>query len=347
MNGSVLTLPFERSAETQTETLAPFALIPTEPWNLMKVPVAQMPIGSILVSPNGDAQATDLDGLVASIRAKGVLQPLIVAPDGRLLAGRRRLEAARRAGLDLVPVRVCEVTSERSAIEIGLVENVERSDLDPLTRAKAYRALIDHGASVEEIADLVGQGTRHVYQILQLLDLQAEVQQAVHTRALSFADARALVLLDQTDQVVVLQEIRASAKPLTSRQVKARVDARRVMRLVQENVKRDEQPHREGDSASPSSEKHQDGNTATGNYAALFEIEESKQVVETETVATPLEQLNVLIAEMVAAAQGEDQVRAWARRLSHILGNLRDQESNREKGEGKKKSAGAVQDRLL
>ena len=344
---AVIALPTDCPADTLMDTCAPLTLIESLSWGLTDASVTQMPIGSILVSPNGDAQATDLDGLVTSIRKRGVLQPIIIAPDGRLLAGRRRLEAARRAGLELVPVHVCAVTSERSAIEISLVENVERSDLDPITRAKSYRALIEHGASVEEIADLVGQGTRHVYQLLQLLDLHPTVQHAVHTRTLSFADARALVLLEHTDQVAVLQEILATAKPLTSRQVKVRVDTRRVMRLVQENAKRDEQPQKEGDPGRPSSERDQNENTAAGNYAALFETEAVEQNALTETAPNPLEQLNALIAEMVAAAQGEDQVRAWARRLSHILGILRDQESEREKENGKKKSAGAMQDRLL
>jgi ParB family chromosome partitioning protein len=342
---AVVALPTGRSTDLHIDTRAPLSLVEFLSWGRTDATVTQMPIGAILISPNGDGNATDLDGLVASIRARGVLQPLIVAPDGRLLAGRRRLEAARRAGLEVVPVHVCAVNSERSAIEISLVENVERSDLDPITRAKAYRALIVHGASVEEVADLVGQGTRHVYQLLQLLDLHPEVQQAVHTRALSFADARALVLLERDDQVAVLQEIRASAKPLTSRQVKVRVDTRRVMRLVKDNTKRDEQPHSEDNPANPNSGL--DENTAAGNYAALFESDAPEQVVEVVQVANPLEQLNVLIAEMVAAAQGEDQVRAWARRLSHILGILQDQESEREKENGKKKSAGGMQDRLL
>jgi ParB/RepB/Spo0J family partition protein len=344
---AVIALPTDCSADMQMGTRAPLTLIESLSWGLTDASVTQMPIGSILVSPNGDAQATDLDGLVTSIRKRGVLQPLIIAPNGRLLAGRRRLEAARRAGLELVPVHVCAVTSERSAIEISLVENVERSDLDPLTRAKAYHALIEHGATVEEVADLVGQGTRHVYQLLQLLELHPEVQHALHTRALSFADARALVLLENDDQVAVLQEIRASVKPLTSRQVKARVDARRVMRLVQKSAQRDEHPQKEGGSASADSPQDQTPSVVAGNYGALFEIEEVTPMAVQEPTANPLEQLDALIAEMVAAAQGEDHVRGWARRLSHLLGTLRDQTSDLEKRADKKKSASAIQEHLL
>jgi ParB/RepB/Spo0J family partition protein len=344
---SVLALPTKSSDEIQVGAMPHFSLIPTAPWTLTDTPVAEMPVASILASPNGDGKANDLDRLVTLYRARGVLVPLIVAPNGRLLAGRRRLEAARRAGLTSVPVRICEITSERAAIEISLVENVERSDLDPITRAKAYRALIVHGASVEEVADLVGQGTRHVYQLLQLLDLHPEVQQAVHTRALSFADARALVLLESDDQVAVLQEIRASAKPLTSRQVKVRVDTRRVMRLVQKNTDSDEHSPKEHAPTNANSPQDESPTVLAGNYTALFETQAPEPDAGMETAANPLEQLNVLIAEMVATAQGEDQVRAWARRLSHILGTLQDQEFERDKENGKKKSAGAMQDRLL
>ena len=345
----LLTLPIDHPGNGSMFAHTPVTLIDPTTWKIEDIPVAQMPIGSILVSPNGDVQATDLDGLVASIRSKGVLQPLIVAPDGRLLAGRRRLEAARRAGLAQVPVRVCEVTSERSAIEIGLVENVERADLDPLTRAKTYRALIDQGASVEEVADLVGQGTRHVYQLLQLFDLHPQVQHAVHTRVLSFADARALVLLEQDDQIAVFEEIQVAAKskPLTSRQVKARVDARRVMRLVKDNAKSREEKRSQSESSATDSSPDRDSVSVTLDYAVLFETTEMDSDPQAEPVRTPLAELDQLIAEMVAAAQGEDQVRVWARRLSHILGLLRDAEAEREKGNGKKKSASAVQDRLL
>jgi len=320
------------------------AMMP-EMWTLADASVSQMPIDSIIVSRNGHGEAANLDGLVTSIQTRGVLQPLIVAPDGRLLAGRRRLEAARRAGLTTVPVRVCEITTERAAIEISLIENVERADLDPLTRAQSYRALMEQGATVEEIAELVGQGTSHIYQHLQLLDLHRDVQQALHARALSFADARALVPLQVEDQAVVLQEIRTAAKPLTSRQVKARVDARRVLRLVRRA--QDESAKQKG--ASEDGEASQgtevDTESVAGNYALLFETEDTANaVVVSETQPNPLEQLNALIAEMVAAAQGEDQARAWARRLSHLLESLQAQLVAAEK---QKKSASAVQDRLL
>jgi ParB family chromosome partitioning protein len=332
---SVLMMPTKISTEPQVGTMPHFSLIPTVPWTLSDAPVAQMPIASILLSPNGDGKATDLDRLVTLYRARGVLVPLIVAPNGRLLAGRRRLEAARRAGLTTVPVRICEITNERAAIEISLVENVEWSDLDPLTRARSYHALIEQGASVEEIAELVGQGTGHVYQHLQLLDLHAQVQEALHTRTLSFADARALAPLELEDQAAVFQEIRGAVKPLTSRQVKARVDARRVMRLVRQSAKRDERPQ-DGDA-------EQGENVPQGKYAALFETEEATADGATPIpVSNPLDELNALIAEMIATSQGEDQVRAWARRLSHILEKLRKARHNIAEPQSQ-----ALQERLL
>jgi len=113
--------------------------------------------------------------------------------------------------------------------------------------------------------------------------------------------------LELEDQAAVFQEIRGAVKPLTSRQVKARVDARRVMRLVQKSAPG--QP--------------EETNESQGNYAALFETEDATANGATTDPATnPLDEMNALIAEMIAVAQGEDQVRAWARRLSHILEKL-------------------------
>jgi ParB/RepB/Spo0J family partition protein len=286
-------------------------------WDASLLRVAQMPIDAIQVDRNGYGEMSDLDGLTASIKDRGVLEPLIITPERRLLAGRRRLEAARRAGLSMVPVRVFEIADERTAIEIGLVENVERADLDPLTRAKAYRGLMELGASVEEIARLVGQGAGHVYQHLGLLELHPEVQEAVHTRRLSFADARSFKPLTLEEQATLLQEIQQSPKPLSSRQVKARVDARRVMRLVQQAQTEREQT------------SEQESDAPNGNYAFLFETNEPHDVVQAKSnPGNPLDDLNALIGEMIATAQGEDQVRTWARRLSHILEQLQGKPAN-------------------
>jgi ParB family chromosome partitioning protein len=319
------------SVGTSNPTLSRF--LPLANWDVSNLPVAQMPIEAIQVNRNGYGAMSDLEGLTASIQERGVLEPLIITPERRLLAGRRRLEAARRAGLAMVPVRVFEITDERMAIEIGLIENVERADLDPLTRAKAYRGLMELGASVEEIARLVGQGAGHVYQHLGLLELHPQGQEAVHSRRLSFADARSFKPLTSGEQATLLQEIQQSPKPLSSRQVKARVDARRVMRLVQQaQAEREQTPEKENDEPN-------------GNYALLFETDDPHEGVQPKSnPRNPLDDLNALIGEMIAAAQGEDQVRGWARRLSHLLEPLQVQLLTAEK---QKKSANAVQDRLL
>ncbi len=304
-------------------------------WEVSSAPVSQMPIETIVVSRNGHGETENLDGLTASIRARGVLEPLIVTPEGRLLAGRRRLVAAGRAGLTVVPVRICDVSDERAAIEISLVENVERAEIDPLTRAMSYQGLIEEGATVEEIATLVGQGIGHVYQHLALLDLHPEVQKALHASQLRFADARALAPLDLEEQAAVLQDIRRSPTPLSTRQVKTRVDAQRVMRLVEK----------------ADTSEAQNGDDPKGNYAALFETEDaSTNHATTDALLSPLDEINAIIAELVAAAQGEDQLRTWARRLSRILEILSDRRRIQQlihESADRDDTSGVVQDRLL
>lgn len=325
-----ITLPTDYLLQTSDVEAPPdLRRRPSVPLKVTGPPDARMPVEDIRVSENGNHECGNLDGLIASIQTRGVLEPLIITPDGRLLAGRRRLEAARRAGLATVPVRFCEIASERAAIEIGLVENAERADLDSLTRAKSYRGLLEQGATVEEIASLVGQGVGHVYQHLALLDLHPLVQDALHARALSFADARTFAPLELDDQAALLKEIQESPKPLSSRQVKARVEAHRIIRLVQ--------------SAQP--EKQQDVGEPGGNYAALFEPEDKNcDFAATETQLNPLDEMNMIIAEMVAVAQGEDQPRAWARRLSQVLGKLQRMRFN---GQAENNDPSPAQDRLL
>ena len=135
------------------------------------------------LNPRGELSAADVDDLVASILAHteqgGILQPLLVTPDGTVVAGHRRLAAARRAGLADVPVLVRQLTATEQ-LQLQLVENLQRADLTPIQEGRAYQHLVDTGASLASIARAVGVSASRVRERLALLDLDASVQEQVH-----------------------------------------------------------------------------------------------------------------------------------------------------------------------
>jgi ParB family chromosome partitioning protein len=140
----------------------------------------------------------ELDDLAASIRQRGVLQPILVRPltgaagEYEIVAGERRWRAAQRAGLRDVPVVVREF-SDRETLEIAIVENVQRSDLNPIEEAAAYRALIDtYGHTQEAVAEAVGKSRPHIANALRLLALPDEVREHVLQGRLSAGHARAV-----------------------------------------------------------------------------------------------------------------------------------------------------------
>jgi ParB family chromosome partitioning protein len=154
-----------------------------------------------------------LGDLTASIREHGVLQPLIVTPgdvDGRyvLIAGERRLEAARLAGLTSVPVLVHPATDQQR-LELAIIENVQRSDLSALEQAEAYRQLAeDFDLSHEEIATRVGKSRAAVTNTLRLLKLPDLVKNALIEGRISEGHARALLSLSTTEaQTAALRTI--------------------------------------------------------------------------------------------------------------------------------------------
>jgi ParB/RepB/Spo0J family partition protein len=267
----------------------------------------EMLIDAIRVISNVRDEVGDIRALVASVQQHGVIEPLIVKPDGELIAGHRRLAAAKATGLTHVPVRVRAVRDPRVALEIGLIENVQRRDLEPLSRARAYHALIhEYGAEVEEVARLVGQGVAHIYQHLQLLDLHPDVQAALRTEKISFADARELAPLAPEDQVAVLTDIRALPKRATSRQVKQIAQARRALAAARRQA------------------TNLDADGADGDcYGDLFAHDQSAVELAPQPDADAASELNAIVAEMLAAAQGEDQLRAWARRLGRLAADLK------------------------
>lgn len=142
-----------------------------------------------------DAQA--LEELAESIRARGIIQPIIVRPtaDGRyqIVAGERRWRAAQKAQLHQIPAIVRDF-SETETLEIALVENIQREDLNPIEEAQAYRRLIDNFQhSQEGLARIVGKSRSHVANLMRLLDLPDEVQELVTEGRLSMGHGRALI----------------------------------------------------------------------------------------------------------------------------------------------------------
>ncbi len=152
-----------------------------------------------------------MEELVASIKEKGVIQPLVVRRQGdyyQIIAGERRWRAAQKAGLDHVPAVIQDV-SEDWALEIALIENIQREDLNPLEEADAYQYLMDSFDLLqEEVAKRVGKDRSTVANALRLLRLPGKVKTALAENRLSMGHARALLALEQDeDMVEASQEI--------------------------------------------------------------------------------------------------------------------------------------------
>jgi ParB family transcriptional regulator, chromosome partitioning protein len=163
--------------------------------------VCHLPIEQLGPGPNALRVAFDhgeLQGLSQSIRERGLLQPLIVRrrPAGdsyEIVAGERRWRAARLTGIREVPVLISEL-SDAEAVEIALVENMQRSDLSPLEEARGYAQLVErYGYSQQQLAKAVGKSRSHVANMLRLLSLPDEVKAHLEDHKLSAGHARALV----------------------------------------------------------------------------------------------------------------------------------------------------------
>ena len=159
--------------------------------------------------PRHDFDPESLTALAASIRLHGLLHPIVVEPDAdgyRLVAGERRLRAARQAGVSLIPAILRPASeSGRHALEMALSENLLREDLNPLEEAAAYARLADtFGLSHEAIALRLGRGRPTVTNAIRLLQLPAPLQEAVAAGALSAGHGRALLALHDEDAMVQL-----------------------------------------------------------------------------------------------------------------------------------------------
>ena len=156
-----------------------------------------------------DAEA--LDALAESIRAQGVVQPIVVrelsAGHYEIVAGERRWRAARMAGLKTVPA-VVRAMPDRTAMAVALVENIQRADLNPMEEAEALRRLIDEcGLTHEQTADAVGRSRAAVTNLLRLMDLQPAVQALVRENKLSLGHAKVLLGAEGERQVHLAQQV--------------------------------------------------------------------------------------------------------------------------------------------
>jgi len=151
--------------------------------------------------PRAHADDARLEELTRSIKSNGIIQPIVVRPLGdrfQIIAGERRWRAAMRAGLTRVPVVVRDVApgQERSLLEMALIENIQREDLNPIEEAQAYRRLADDfQLKQDQIADAVGKDRASVANTLRLLKLPDEVRAEVVAGTLSMGHARALLAL--------------------------------------------------------------------------------------------------------------------------------------------------------
>jgi ParB family chromosome partitioning protein len=188
------------------------------------------------LQPRSHFDEAGLEELAESIRSQGVIQPIVVMPEAAgaytIIAGERRWRAAQRAGLSEVPVVVREPAGDRELLELALVENLQRSDLNPLEEAEAYRTLAaSFGLGQQEIADRVGKARTTVTNALRLLKLPSEVADLIRDGRLSAGQARPLLALDDEEQQLALAR-RAIEQGLTARDLERLVQPAAVEEKV-------------------------------------------------------------------------------------------------------------------
>ncbi|MBW6424536.1 ParB/RepB/Spo0J family partition protein [Rhizobium sp. XQZ8] len=195
-----------------------------------------VPIEHVTRNPKNPRRAFDegdLQDLASSIRQHGIVQPVVVRPRGRdqfeIIAGERRWRAAQLAGLIEIPIIVRDV-DDRTALEIAIVENVQRADLNPLEEALGYDQLIaEHGYTQNDLGEIIGKSRSHVANSLRLLKLPDPVRDMLEAGSLSAGHARALITT--SDPVALARTIIAKG-----------MSVRDAERLAQNDIKAQSEP---------------------------------------------------------------------------------------------------------
>lgn len=214
----------EPAAPSETRTSAP-AAAPA------MMGVQRVAIESVRPNPQQPREHfahRDLDELIASIKRHGILQPLVVTRTAEggyeLIAGERRLRAARMAGLLDVPV-IVRSAEDQDKLELALIENIQRADLNPIEEARAYRKLVDdYDLTQEQVAERLGKSRPQVANTMRLLELPKEIQMAVREGRVPATAARALLSLDSAEQQIAFWQ-RLAGGGMTVRDVEQEVRA--------------------------------------------------------------------------------------------------------------------------
>ena len=223
------------------------ALIPTRQAEATPggIGLAMIPIDQISPNPYQPRKAfneASIEELARSVRQHGIVQPLVVTKTGdnkyRLIAGERRFRAAQRAGLSRIPVVVKETMTDSDVLQVALIENIQREDLNPIEEAYAYHQLHeDFSLTQEEISKRVGKERSTVANFLRLIKLPDSVKKLLASGQLSMGHARAILAVDSAKK----------QEQLAERVVKRNLNVRQTEMLAAERSPKAEQPEKEKD----------------------------------------------------------------------------------------------------
>lgn len=259
-----------------------------------------------LISPNPDQPrrtfAEDaLNELAASVREKGVIQPLILRKDPRnpdgyeIVAGERRWRAAQRAQLHEVPAIVREL-DDTEVLELAIIENIQRADLNAAEEAAGYRQLMDRfGHTQEKLAEALGKSRSHIANLLRLLNLPDDVLDLIRTGALSAGHARALIPSDR-------------ASELAREVVKKGLSVRQVEALVKSHAgqaKTSASSRRAGDAKDADTRRLEDDLSAALHMSISIEHDQGKESGRVILKYKSLEQLDELCRRLSADASAD------------------------------------------
>jgi ParB family transcriptional regulator, chromosome partitioning protein len=204
----------------------------------------RLPTGALQPNARNPRRAfpnAELDELAASLRERGIIQPIVARPvrgsadTYEIIAGERRWRAAQRAGLHEVPVVIIEAT-DAEALQLAIIENVQRADLNPLEEAEGYRALMEEfGNSQDEIARIIGKSRSHVANTLRLLKLPESIKSYISSGQLSAGHARMLIGQPNPEKLAAdivarglnVRQVEAMARHAAGKNGKARGQASR------------------------------------------------------------------------------------------------------------------------